>query len=94
MNRDGAGRRKVVAVRYDSETDGAPKVVAKGSGHVGDRIVELAREHGVHIHEDPDLVAILAEVELNREIPEDLYKAVAEVLAFVYRLNEGLGLAK
>lgn len=94
MEDGGTGRRKAIALRYDLEKDGAPKVVAKGGGHVGERILELAREHGIHIHEDADLVAVLSEVELNREIPPDLFKAVAEVLAFVYRLNQGLDSAK
>ncbi len=94
MEREEAGRRKAIALRYDTEKDGAPKVVAKGAGHVGERILALAEEHGIHVHEDADLVAVLSQVEVNREIPPDLYKAVAEVLAFVYRLNQGLGSVK
>ncbi len=80
-------RRKAVAVTYDTENEGAPKVVAKGSGYLADRIIELAREHNVHIHHDPDLAAVLAKVDVNTEIPPELYRTVAEILAFVYRIN-------
>ncbi len=84
-------RRKAVALRYDAEKEAAPKVVAKGAGLRAERIIEIAREHGVHIHEDPDLVTFLSRLDVDTEIPEDLYRAVAEVLAFVYRLNQRLG---
>ncbi|MEK7793338.1 MAG: EscU/YscU/HrcU family type III secretion system export apparatus switch protein [Candidatus Hydrogenedentota bacterium] len=82
-----AARRKAVALRYDAERDRAPKIVAKGSGYLADRIIELAEEHGVHIQDDPDLVAVLSKLNADAEIPPDLYRAVAEVLAFVYRIN-------
>ena len=81
-------RRKAVALRYDLEQDSAPRVIAKGAGVVAERIIELAAEHGLHVHSDPDLVAILSRLELDTLIPDDLYQAVAEVLAFVYRLNK------
>jgi flagellar biosynthesis protein len=81
-------RRKAVALRYDAQQNGAPQVVAKGSGYIADRIIEIAREHGVPIHDDPDLVAVLAKLDLGTEIPDSLYRAVAEVLAFVYKLNK------
>lgn len=80
-------RKRAVALRYQGENDEAPRVVAKGAGYLADRIIEIAREHGVHVHEDPDLVGLLSAVEVNREIPAHLYRAVAEILAFVYRLN-------
>lgn len=81
-------RRKAVALRYDAERDRAPKVVAKGAGYIADQIIALAKEHDIHIHEDPDLVTVLAKLDLDTEIPEELYRAIAEVLAFVYRLNQ------
>ena len=87
-------RRKAVALRYREDEDSAPKVVAKGSGYVADRIIALAQEHGLHIHEDTDLVAVLAKLDIDAAIPDSLYKAVAEVLAFVYRLNRAQGLLK
>lgn len=85
-------RQKAVALRYDAAQDAAPKIVAKGAGLLAERIIEVARAHGVSIHEDPDLVAVLAKLELNAEVQEELYRAVAEVLAFVYRLNNRFGL--
>lgn len=84
-------RRKAVALRYDAASDAAPKVVAKGAGHLAGRIIEIAREHGVHVHEDPMLAGLLAAVEVDQEIPAPLYRAVAEVLAFVYRVDRGIG---
>jgi FlhB-like protein len=83
-------RRKAVALRYDAEKRAAPHVTAKGAGLVAERILQLAREHGIHIHEDQDLVAVLSKLDVNTDIPEALYRAVAEVLAFVYRLNQRL----
>lgn len=82
-----AVRRRAVALRYDEERDAAPTVVAKGRGLVADRIIELAEEHGVTLHEDRDLVEVLFALDLDAQIPVDLYQAVAEVLAFVYRVN-------
>lgn len=83
-------RRKAVALRYKTDEDSAPRIVAKGSGHLADRIIEIAKEHGVTLYDDPDLVTLLAKLNLDTEIPPDLYKAVAEVLAFVYRINKKL----
>ncbi len=80
-------RRKAVALRYDRRKDQAPRVIAKGTGLLAERIIALAREHGVRIHEDPELVALLSKLDISVEIPEDLYRAVAEVLAFLYRLD-------
>lgn len=82
--------RKAVALRYDAESEQAPKIAAKGSGYVAERIIEIAEENGVFLHEDPDLVAVLAKLDVDTEIPENLYRAVAEVLAFVYRLNRDM----
>lgn len=87
MKRPPEKRRNAVAIRYEAGKDTAPRVVAKGQGLLADRILEIAREEGIYIQEDPDLVALLAQLEVNSAIPEDLYKAVAEVLAFVYQLN-------
>ncbi len=79
--------KKAVAIRYDTESDDAPRVVAKGDRLLAERILELAKEHDIHIHEDPDLVAVLGKLDVDTEIPEDLYRAVAELLAYVYRLR-------
>lgn len=80
--------RKAAALRYAPETDKSPKVVAKGRGHIADKIIALARENGVPVREDPELLEMLATIELRDEIPPDLYKAVAEVLTFIYRLHQ------
>lgn len=79
--------RLAVALKWDHE--GAPVVVAKGRGTVAETIVATAESHGVAVEENPLLAAALAQVELDEEIPEPLYKAVAEVIAFVLRSAEG-----
>jgi flagellar biosynthesis protein len=76
------------AIQYDSETSGAPKVTASGRGIVAEKIIELAREKGIPIKNDPDLVQVLSQLKVGSEIPVELYRAVAEILAFVYTLNE------
>lgn len=83
-------RQRAVALRYEAEKDSAPKVVAKGAGLLAEKIIALAQRNGVHIHEDPDLVAVLSKLDVEMQIPEDLYRAVAEVLAFVYKVNNRL----
>ncbi len=81
-------RRKAAAIRYDAEQHAAPRIVAKGAGLLAERIIEVARANGAYVHEDPDLVAVLSRLDVDTEIPEALYRAVAEILAFVYRLNQ------
>ena len=85
--RERAQRDKAVALKNEEKEDLAPKVAAKGRGLFARKIIEIAREHGVPIYEDPDLAAVLMGVELGEEIPPELYRAVAEVLAFVYRMD-------
>lgn len=72
-----------VALGYDHGACQAPTVLAKGRGETAQRIIENAREHGVHIEENPVLAEALAQVELDETIPEELYRAVAEVISFV-----------
>ncbi len=81
-------KRKAVALRYKRGEDAAPKVAAKGEGAIAEKIIALAKEHGVAMHEDPDLVNILARFDLQEEIPEELYQVVAEILVFVYKMNK------
>lgn len=83
----GRRREEAAAVRYDPPADAAPRLVAKGRGETARKIIEVARAHGIPIREDPDLVALLGAVDLYDEIPERLFPAVAEVLAWVYRMN-------
>lgn len=75
-----------VALKY-APGDLAPKVVAKGRGLIAAEIIARAREHGVFVHESPELVALLAQVDVDRHIPPTLYVAVAELLAWLYRLE-------
>jgi flagellar biosynthesis protein len=79
--------RRATALRYDKERGGAPQVVATGSGLIAERIVEIAREQGVPVREEPGLAEALARLELDQEIPPDLFAAVAEVLVWAYGLN-------
>ncbi len=78
---------KAVALRYDALREGVPRVAAKGTGGVADRIIEIAEEHGIPVKSDPDLVEVLSKLDIEEEIPADVYVAVAELLAFVYALN-------
>lgn len=80
--------KKAVALKYERNKDSAPKVVAKGKGEVAKKIIEVAKEHGIYIKEDPDLVEVLSGLDLYQEIPEDLYKVVAEILAFIYKSKQ------
>ncbi len=81
------GRKRAVAMRYRVGEDQAPKVVAKGAGPVAERIIALAEEHGVPLHEDRDLAHLLGTLEIDQEIPPAMYQALAEVLSHLYRLN-------
>ena len=79
---------KAVALVYNEKESGAPKVVASGKGLIAEKIIATAREAGVHIKEDANLVEVLAKIPLGNEIPVELYQTVAEVLAFVYQVNK------
>jgi len=79
--------RRSIALGYDPELDHAPRVIAKGLGPVAEAILAIARKHGVHIHQDPALSRSLYVLELGQEVPEEFYIAIAEVLAFIYRLD-------
>ncbi|BBO87094.1 EscU/YscU/HrcU family type III secretion system export apparatus switch protein [Desulfosarcina ovata] len=79
--------KKAAALHYDQAQNMAPRVVAKGKGVIAEKIVELARRNDVPLYEDPNLVNVLEALELESHIPAELYRAVAEVLVFIYRLN-------
>jgi flagellar biosynthesis protein len=78
--------RKAVALAY-KEGQFAPRVVAKGRGITAEAIIAYAKESGVHVHESPELVSLLMQVDLDRYIPQELYIAVAELLVWLYRLE-------
>ena len=79
--------KQAVALKYDKKKQDAPTVVAKGQGRVAEKIIELAKKYDVPIKDDPDLIEVLSSLELNEEIPAEIYVAVAELLAFVYSAN-------
>ncbi len=80
-------RLYAAALKYKANVDEAPKLAAKGKGRIAEKIIELAKEHNIPIREDPDLVNALMKLELNEYIPEELFQVVAEILAFIYRMN-------
>ena len=82
-----ADRKAAAALRYKKGEDPVPRLVAKGMGAVAEKILQAAKEAGVPIHEDPDLLALLITLNINEVIPPEMYVAVAEVLAFIYRMN-------
>ena len=81
-------RRTAVAVRYDVEKDKAPLILASGRGAVADEILRVAEENKIPLYENRDLANILAKLEIDTEIPTQLYVLVAEVLFFVYKLDK------
>jgi flagellar biosynthesis protein len=80
--------REAIALAY-RQTDAAPRVVARGKGLIAEEIIARAREHGVYVHESPELVALLTQVDIDEHIPPQLYMAVAELLAWLYRIENG-----
>jgi flagellar biosynthesis protein len=83
----GANAQQVAIALAYGQNQGAPKVVAKGRGLIAQAIIERARQSGVYVHESEDLVGLLMQVELDQQIPPQLYLAVAELLAWLYRLE-------
>ena len=81
-------RQLAIALRYNEDKDASPRVVAKGQGKIANKIVELAREQGIPVRDDPDLVEALSRLDVGSLIPTELYPAVAELLAFIYRQNQ------
>ncbi|MDR0303528.1 MAG: EscU/YscU/HrcU family type III secretion system export apparatus switch protein [Chitinispirillales bacterium] len=83
-------KKKSVALKYDEKTANAPVVVAKGEGKIAEEILKKASENEIPIYEDGALVEVLSEIEIDREIPTELYKAVAEILSWVYRAHKSI----
>jgi flagellar biosynthesis protein len=88
MKKDNLVPHKAVSLQYKKGKNSAPKVTAKGQGWMADRIVKMAQENNIPIREDKDLLHLLSEIDVGQEVPESLYKVVAELLAWVYQLNQ------
>lgn len=84
-------RKEAIALSYDAKKGAGPVVKAKGKGKIAENILEQAMLNDVPIHEDPNLVQLLGQLDLNESIPEELYQAVAEVFAFIYQLDKKYG---
>lgn len=80
-------RKAAIALRYDIDRDKAPLILASGRGQVADEILRIAEDNKIPLYEDPELAKLLAKLELDTEIPAELYSLVAEVLFFVYKLD-------
>ena len=80
-------KKKAAALRYDTQKENAPRVIAKGEGQIAENIIKIAKENELPIKKDEDLIELLSNIEIDKEVPEELYKAVAEVFSFVYRVT-------
>ena len=79
--------QKAIALKYDIEKDNAPKITAKGKGETASNIIKIAKEHDIPIKEDADLIELLSQIDIDKEIPGSMYKAVAEIFSFIYDLS-------
>lgn len=91
MPSDDAAKRQAVALKYDMQQDVAPRVIAKGRGHVAEHILATAQKNSIPVYQNKTLVNMLMALEIDREIPPELYKAIAEVMAYVYKMDKAKG---
>lgn len=94
MTEENKEQKQAVALRYDTDGDSAPKVIAKGRGHIAENILQTAQNSKVPVYQNKGLTQMLMALELDSEIPPELYQAVAEVLSYVYRTDKMLGMSK
>ncbi|MCM3003789.1 EscU/YscU/HrcU family type III secretion system export apparatus switch protein [Priestia koreensis] len=87
-------RKNAVALSYDTSTDEAPRVVATGKGFVAEKIIAEAEKNHIPIQHDASLVELLGQLTINEKIPQELYGVVAEIFAFIYRIDQGVTLPK
>lgn len=80
--------KKAAALKYDMQNDNAPKVVGKGERYTAQKIIEVAKQNNIPIKEDKDMIELLSKIEINQEIPTELYKVVAELFSFIYKLSK------
>lgn len=83
--------QQAVALKYDTEHDKAPRVAAKGRGHVAENILAAARQNTIPVYQNKSLVNMLMALEIDREIPPELYRTIAEVMAYIYRIDKKAG---
>lgn len=81
-------RKKAIGIGYNKDKDSSPKLIAKGEGFTAERIIEIAKEYGIYIKEDASLLEILYKLDLNDEIPSELYSVIAEIFKYVYELEK------
>jgi flagellar biosynthesis protein len=79
--------KQAAALKYDREKDNAPKVVASGKGYIAEKIIQLSVENNIPLVQDENVVRMLCSVPIDSEIPEELYEAVAEIIAFVFEMD-------
>ncbi len=87
-NKNNKTKLKAAAISYDLNSDDAPKIIASGQGTIAEKILEAARENDITIEENQDIIDILVQLNIGEEIPPELYQAVAEILSFIYHLEE------
>ena len=83
--------KKAAALKYDADRDRAPRLIAKGRGHVAEHILAVAQKSAIPVYKNKSLINMLMALEIDREIPPELYKAIAEVMAYVYRMDKSRG---
>ena len=81
-------KKKAVALSYDKDVDNAPRVKAKGEGYIAEKIIQKALEEGIPLKEDKKLVEFLSQIPLDHEIPPELYRAIAEIFAYIYKMSK------
>lgn len=94
MSEEKHKRKEAVALTYDPASSDAPKVIAKGKGKIAENILEKAKEHNIPVQEDPSLLEILGQLNIDESIPEELYRAVSEVFAYIYHVDRDHGVKK
>ncbi|MFW5995678.1 MAG: EscU/YscU/HrcU family type III secretion system export apparatus switch protein [Halanaerobiaceae bacterium] len=80
--------KRAAALKYNKKKDSAPRLIAKGTGDIADRIIKTAEKNDIPIREDEDIIRVLMQMDIDDEIPEDLYRVIAEILSFIYLLDE------
>ena len=79
--------KKATALKYDTKKDNAPKVVASGDRIIASNIIKIAKENNIPIKKDEDMIELLSQIEINKEIPIEMYKGVAEIFSFIYNIT-------